>query len=466
MYETFTSAPAIPFWALIPITVACSYLLLRALRITTGRAGRFALIAIWLRIVFDTFFQITADPLVAGLSLNAMLSISTALIGLVMIDPRNISMRWMLPVYGLLSAVMLSHVFNGELKAAFNGIFKTLYLIVLTLAVYEGLRQNGRGRYSRALMWVVVMFVILQATALVLDVKLVNVSDNSVAYSAGYGHEADVAIILAMAFLPVMLATGVAHVWRYIAIVLLMICLLMANYRTVVLPILPFVAFYFCAEALKRWDKRSRPIIGVGVASVGALALFAGAIMAGDRLDDFYSLASNPGKLLRPTASFTTEEKHAASSRAYVWSTYFEKYNNAPPIQKLVGKGTDSWSANVLSSDGEVIGAYPQSEFIGYLHDYGLYGFVALNLFLFNLIWLSYKCDPESRRLLVLFNLMLLLVQISTMPLWLMQGMILYGVVGGYVMDGAARGCRPGRDAGTRSNNAAQRRTHPRIAAQ
>ncbi|MEO8723955.1 MAG: hypothetical protein ABI395_10625 [Sphingobium sp.] len=462
MYDVIATVASIPYWALVPITIAGLLLLIIALRNVEGRAAHFALVAIWLRIIFDAYFKITIAPIGGGMTLNALLSIATVVVGLVAIDRRNLLIRWMLPVYGLLIAVLLSHAVNGDIKGALNGVFKAGYLIVLILAVYEGLQRNGRARFSGAMLWVVAMLLLLQGAAVGLGVKLVNDIDHSITYAGGFGHEANFSVALTLAYLPTMFAANLSRFWRLTLVILFTLCLLFANYRTMLIPILPFVAFYCATELMKIWDKRSRPAMIIGVTSLGVLALFAGAISAGDRLNDFYTLASNPGQIIRPTASFTSEERRAGSGRSYVWSYYFEEYTNSAPLQKLVGKGTDSWGAAVVSGDDGAVRAYPQNEFVAYLHDYGLFGFTALALFLGNLIWLSLRSDTVSRSLLLVLNLVLLLVQISTMPLWLMEGVLLYGLIGGYALYGASQTQRPGRRAEMKRSSDIRWRQRPK----
>lgn len=430
MTEKITFAPVFPLPLLLVLTLVGCGFLAYACRGLRSRSALFVVIALWLRMVFDAWPQITIHPLVAGLSLNAMLSIGTALVGLALIDRRHLLNVWLLPAYLMIAAILVSHAFNGDVMAMVDPVMKMIYMVVLMVATAEGLRFDGVGRLSSALLRMLGFLFVLEGAAVAFGLAKYTSTDNSTAYAGGFNHESNFALALALVIVPLIAAERLGAKAK-IAILGLLTCGLMAaNYRTVILGLLPIMLYLFVREALSFFVPKNRSVLIFGaVAAIGAAVLLTPSLNLGDRWGALGDLVSNPGIMQEPE-SFTREEQRKVSGRAYLFSFYFHEFERSDTLHQMVGHGSESWK--------NVIRVYAQNTLLSYLYEFGILGVLAALSVWGALFLLGLRIRSDLIVPFFLLNVGLVAINMSTMPMTLIEGIALYGLTGGYLLHFAA----------------------------
>ena len=103
-------APTFPIPVLIAVTAMLAAVLVAALRRVDGRAARFVIAAVWARYILSVFHTITYDQVFGGLSWNAIGSIAITAAGFVLIQPRHLMLKALLPVYAIIVLVLPAQV--------------------------------------------------------------------------------------------------------------------------------------------------------------------------------------------------------------------------------------------------------------------------------------------------------------------------------------------------------------------
>ena len=417
-------APTFPVPILIGLIFACAVLLVVGMRQVQSKQARFALLVIWLRIVFDAAPFFTIQPLVAGISPNAMLSLVTIGIGILVSKPRDFAMLWLVPLYASIFIATLSFAANGWGAETIDFCLRVLYLVVLSAVILEAARKEGSERLLFGFIIVLGSLVLLQLAAVALGMQKLTVSDNSIAYTGGFNHEANYSIMTGMALVCIMLLQTKGPLLKLVLYSPFVIAMLAANYRTAIIAFFIPLA-YVIFKDLNQWlTPRLRPIfvILVGLASVATVAT-SGPIALGDRWVAVTDIITNPTSVIRAPDAYTKEEIRSASGRMYLFGLYYDRYARASGLNKIIGFGSQSWT--------EFSKVYAQNTLLTTLVEFGLFGVIAVIAYWTMLLMLAVRAAAGIRSSLVAVNVGLIILNQSTMPMTLLEGLQVYAVVGG-----------------------------------
>lgn len=438
MDDTNLFAPTLPLTALVPGTLLSLLVLAIGWRSLRTLQGRFVLVALWLRYIFDVWPQYTLRPLVGGLTPIALLSVVTAGIGLLLIDRRLLKSVYLLPFYAMIGVVLLSALLNGDPAALLNQTVKFLYLIVVLVAAYQAMRAEGLAQLSGGLLWAFLPLFIFLAASVALGLGKVTNTDASIAYTGGFNHESTLALAFATGFVVACFATRIAWPIRLGFMVATLGALVLVNYRTVLIAIVPFVLWQFARMLVGTTRPGARPLVVMSLGVVGlfgALAVMGTSDQFGARFQDIVTIAQNPASLIRPPESFTLEERRFASARAYTWSQYAYAYANGRPLEQMIGHGPDSWEG--------VFRVYAQNTLLSYLYEFGALGAVMVMLLWATMLVMALRCAPPHRIVLVLMHLGFFLINMSTQPFWLVEGLLFYALLCAYTVHERRRAMAP-----------------------
>lgn len=395
-----------------------------ALRNVRGSGAIFAIGAIWLRILSDAYPALTIYPIAAGLSINAMLSILTAAVGLVVIRPAGLKIYWLMAIYVMVGSALLTHAFVGDPIGLFYQLIKYIYIAVIALAIVDAFRENGIGEFSSGLAWISAMLTGFAFIAFALGMGKASEADGSTAYVGGFGHEANFSIMVLALVIPVMAATRWSARTRLLMLLAMTVSLFLANYRTSILTAAPFLLLYFGYALMSMFQRSSRGPLIVGLITMIFIAALFVRFPMTDRIDAIVDIATNPTEQIRHPDSFTREQQSQASGRSYIWSTYGYAFAEAGQTEKIIGHGTQAWQG--------VMKVYPQNTLLSFLYDYGLVGAISVIIFWLALIVMAAMAPMPWRLWLLAYNGGLLLLNMSTQPLYLVEGLILYSVLFAY----------------------------------
>tara|TARA_R110002012_G_scaffold93206_1_gene226107 strand:- start:1165 stop:1665 length:501 start_codon:yes stop_codon:yes gene_type:complete len=140
-----------------------------------------------------------------------------------------------------------------------------------------------------------------------------------------------------------------------------------------------------------------------------------------ERFADVGVMISNLDLILKAPIYFSEAEQDIMSARVYIWSQYINAFANADAVQQVFGFGPDSWKQRFE--------LYAHNTFVSYLYEYGILGLVSFLLvcILMTLQPLGLK-DKKLSKILVLSFLGFLTMNLATMPLWNIEGLIFFSI--------------------------------------
>ena len=413
------------------ISIVSAYILYSIYK-QKDKALKFVMFAIWLRLVLSALPDITYPPFFAGLSINALASIAVSIAGLMLLPPLYLLIKPLMAFYVLIAVIIISAALNGMWAGMINVFLKWLYFLIICLLIYDAMSRNTTGQVFKPIAITFALPIILQLASLFLNYAKANESDGSASYIGGYNHEAAFSMIL-VAYLYLILLTPQSELklkwlWSLIGV----FGLLVANYRTCMLAVIPAILTYFFTVTTQRLDSRDK-IIGVlcfilivSLAGVYAFNSF------GDRFSDISNGISKISALLVEPQFYSDAERQLLSSRAYIWSQYITQYIDFNFLEKIIGRGPESWSTEFEK--------YAHNVFISYLYEYGIVGLTAIAT-IFIVLFVYCICRWQESKASMLFSVLIgyVLMCMSTMPLWNIEGLIGFAVIVAYAFDGRRR---------------------------
>ena len=398
-------------------------------RTITGNCNKylaFAICAIWLRFFLSAFHTITYPSLVAGFSINALGSIGVAGLGLLLIPTAVFTLRKLFPYYLFFVAIAASGIVNFEIPGTINVLVKWCYFLVISGALFLSIRMQGHADTFKKLAVAFVMPATLQVFSLMLGEVKATESDGSASYIGGYNHEAAFSMIIASFVFVIGLTERGSIKFRSLLFTSAVILLMLVNYRTSMLAVLPIVAvFYYNLVEQRVRPSQKVPVMTI-VIMIITIAFIGLSVTMSERFSDVGTLISNLDLILKAPIYFSEMEKDIMSARVYIWSQYINAFIHADLLNQLLGFGPGSWSS--------AFKLYAHNTFVSYLYEYGLLG---LLMFLFlcvsTVIQTLNMNDSALRKLMLLSFLGFLAMNMATMPLWNIEGLIFFSLIGAQV---------------------------------
>lgn len=388
--------------------------------------ARFALFALCFRYLASAHHAITFKASPIGMSWNAVGSSAVFLVGLLLVRRRHFALKPLIPCYIMICVVIMSGFVNHDMPGVIDVVVKFGYLAIITIAVYEGLGELGEGRMMGLLLWSAFIPVMFQVLSILFHIAKASEADGSTSYIGGYNHEAAFSIVLATCFVIACFASSLS-VWVRTAVLLgLLGGMVLANYRTAILAIAPLAFVQFNLDILGRFPSRQRVILGVAVLSITGLLALGAAWMLRERFLDLFTTLSNLDALMKPPAEYTDDERLLLSSRPYMWSGYIFAYLDGEMKNHLLGFGPDSWIG--------LFRVYAHNTLVSMLFEYGLFGVAAIIVLWAWMLTMALRIKEGPRGRLVAAHLSFFLLNMATMPHWMIEGDLLYGIICGYTL--------------------------------
>jgi hypothetical protein len=419
------NAIPLPLWALLALTLASAVPLVFAWRAMRSNVARFVIVAIWLRIVFDGWAYLTLKSY-GGIKPITLLSLATVAIGVLVVDRRAWLMKAVLPIYAIIAVLIASAVLNGVPTAFLDTSVRLIYLALLMLGAFLAMRHEGAARFSA---WLLVAFVpafMLQLGSVALGVRRFTERDNSAAYVGGFGHESAFALLVIAFLVVVRFATRLGLSVRFGLILIACASLLLANYRTAIIAVAPLVAWQLAELTLSALQKRYRNAALVVFAVLGMSVAGAAVVGGGERYADVWQLASNAGTFLREPEDFNRADMQVGSGRSYLWSQYYYGWNRGGPMQHAIGQGPEA--------SNTAFKVYAQNTLLAYLYETGIVGVILMLVLWVAMIWLAATARWPERGYLLVAHLTFVVLNMSTMPFEMIDGLVLVALLYGYTL--------------------------------
>jgi hypothetical protein len=415
---------ALPAAALYPATIVLFILLMRAVIMTPHASGRLLLIVVWLRYVMQAFHEVTYLS-VGGISINAIASLAVCCVGAIILAGRLGEVRRFPLILSLILGVIVSGLMNGLLVEAVETALKWGYFLVVMLATLDCLRRDGDARILGLLLWAFAPPLVYQALSIGLGVSKATEHDGSISYIGGYNHEAAFSIVLVTCLAVASLAPRLNFAMRMVLLTVCLAGVIAANYRTSLIAVAPIALGYFAfgiARGARAGQRFAVSIIGLVVVAGGVMAAN---LVLSERMADLQAVTEDP--LIRPPEEFTVVEQKLLSGRLYIWNKYYDEYAAGSDAQLLLGFGPDAWV--------ETFGVYAHNTLVSYLYEFGMAGAALVVM-----IWVAMATralaieDWSLRWQVFCAHLGFVLLNMATMPFWMVEGLILYGVLCAYTV--------------------------------
>jgi hypothetical protein len=426
--ELGLAAPSLPAYLLYPVAALSLLAIIVVMVRTRDRAAAFVIGAGWLRNIMSAFHTITYRPLVAGMSANAVASIGLFLVGLLTIDWRHLALRFMIPFYVLIALAIASAVANGEVGAGLITVLtKFGYLIVITLSVFGAMRRAQAGDFMTSMLWAFFPVLTYQALSVAFGIsKLTETDVTATSFIGGYNHEAAFSVMLTTCLT---VTCFTERLNKTLKLGLILACIggiVLANYRTTLVAIAPLVLMYFGFSSLARFPMRDRPFVVSALIVIVALALGLASLLFAERFADVGVAASGDVNFFKPYEQYTVEESRLLSGRPRIWSMYIFGWLRGDLTEHLIGFGPESWNG--------VYPLYAHNTLVNYLYEYGLIGVGAILFLWLSMLSAALRVRHKHRGILVGAHLSFLMLNMSTMPMWMIEGNLLYGLICGYTL--------------------------------
>jgi hypothetical protein len=424
--ELISGAPSLPAGVLYVTAALLTVLLLYVFWRTNDKTANFIVFAVWVRYMMSAFHSITYTASPLGLSWNALGSCFIFGLGILVIDRRMLRLKFFLPVYVLIAVIAMSGLVNRDISGTVNAIIKYGYLIVLACGTCEAMARYGEQKFLRVLLWAFVPLIVFQALSVGLDVSKATESDGSISYIGGYNHEAAFSIALATGFVIVAFANGLNFAVKSALLLVLLVGLLLANYRTAILAIVPILFAQFAMGTTGMFPRHQRPAVAVFMMLVGFTSIVTASFFMEDRFRDMAVVLNSGFDLIKPPVDFTRGDVLLLSGRLQIWSEYLYAYAAGSDLQKLLGFGANSWV--------DAFSNYAHNTLVSQLYEYGVLGVIAL-LYLWGAMLLAaIRTTHGPKAKLIAGHLSFILLTFATMPLWMIEGYIFYGLLCGYTL--------------------------------
>jgi hypothetical protein len=426
--ELGLGAPSLPGYLLYPGAILTGIIVLAVMVRMRDRAAAFVIGASWLRYVMSAFHAVTYRPLVAGMSANAAASIGIFLVGLLAINWRHLALKLMAPFYVLIAIAVASAVANGQLGPGLvTVVTKYGYLIVITLAVFAAMLRSKNGTFMTSLLWSFAPLLLFQALSIAFGIsKNTEAGAGSVSFIGGYNHEAAFSVTLATCLTVACFAERISKPLKTGIILACVLGIVLANYRTTLVAVAPLLLMYFASSSLLRFPFRDRPFVVSALIVIAGLALGLAGILFAERFQDVGVATSGDVNFFKPPEQYSVEETRLLSGRPRIWSMYIFGWIRGDMLHHIIGFGPESW--------GQSFSLYAHNTLVNQLYEYGIVGVVGMIFLWFSMLAAALRVRHPQRGTLIGAHVAFLLLNMSTMPMWMIEGNILYGIICGYTL--------------------------------
>lgn len=421
--ETQTLGPSMPLYALAPTVLAVIVALLLLARRLPTPATRFLVLSVGMRPLLGSMHQITFSSSPVGLSWNALASVMVFVVGLITLRRRSLSWLIWTPLVPILLVSGLSGLLNGQVAGFASFLIKFGYMAVLATATVEAIEDIGFDQTMKSLIPPLLTPLLFQLVGLPLGVVKAGEDDGSASYIGGFNHEAGFSVQLLGTMLVICLARNMTFRLRIILLGWCSLGILLANYRTAVLAVLPLLGCTLLVESMRQFTKSQRALMGgMLVVLIGGTGL-ALATTQEERFADLSVVVQKGGEIIKPPEQFSIEDRHVMSGRSLIWSNYVYSWVDGSPIQHAIGYGPEAWIGRFK--------VYAHNTLVSALYELGIVGVACYLLLWIWFLLLALRAPVEQRIRLLAAHLSFFLVNMATMPMWLIEGMIYYGVLCG-----------------------------------
>lgn len=417
---------SMPVLYIIAVALLTLVAVLREIRSIRDFGTQFLILALWARFILSAMHEQTFTPFLGGLSINAVGSIGITFVALWIAGRQMLLLRYALPLLMLIGLGVVSAALNRSFGGLNEFVMKNLYMLGVALLTFRGIRLNDPQVVLRGLLIATTPLILLQWLSLMNGVVKDSEGDGSVSYIGGYYHEAAFSTAMLLTIFVSSLIRW-KSAWTGVAVAAIAVLgIFFANYRTNIIATLPVIGAGLFLGTIKLLPKEMKPIAFIGAALSALVLIMVFPYVVPSRFDDIFHAFDEGMIFLQNPEYFTFAQKGILNYRLFIWSWHFEGWRDGDLLQKVIGYGPAAWQY--------VFPRYAHNTIISYLFEFGIVGVVVI-LYVFGYyFYLSMTLPSREDAVRVTACLIgFLLCNMATQPLWGIEGLMIYGVVLGYL---------------------------------
>lgn len=415
--DSILLAAMVAYWILIAIT---------ARRVSASTA--FLVIAVALRLGMSALPRLSYALSPLGLSWNALASVALIVVGALLLHRSRAVALVLPPVIALAIVVALSMVVNEDPAGGAESLVKYAYFAIIALIAYDASVIDGMARVLSRVLVTFTLPLALQAASIVLGIAKATESDGSTSYIGGYNHEASFSIILLTGLLVAALHPAIRAAPKLAIVTLSIAGIAAANYRTAIVAAAPLVAGLVAHTVLRAVVPRQRPLTGLLAILLAFAAVPFLLQSGGERFAALAVLADDPHLLAKSTEELTQADRDMLSGRLFLWSQYRDAWSRGTPRQHLLGFGANAWEGRYRY--------YAHNTLVSTLYELGTVGVAAMILLWLSMFSIAFSTPVPLRLPLVTAHVGFFLLNMATMPFWMVEGLLFYGLLCGFTIYG------------------------------
>lgn len=420
-------SPSLPGYIVLPVMMAYLVLVILSARRVSASTS-FLIVTFALRMAMSAQPRLSFASSPAGLSWNALASVLLIAIGILLIHRSRAVPMVLVPLAPLALIVLASMALNKDAGGAIESLVKYAYFALIAVTAFDAFVADGPGKVTSRLLLTFTLPLTLQFASLALGIDKATESDGSASYIGGYNHEATFSIILLTGLLAAALHPVLKSRYKLAVATICIGGILAANYRTAIITAGPLLLGLLLHAVISAVPPRQR-----GVAGILAVLLILGAVpvlpqLAGDRFDALSTLARDPGVLEKSPDEFREADREIMSGRLYLWSQYREAWRHGTNRQHLLGFGANAWEGRYRY--------YAHNTLVSTLYELGTTGVAAMILLWLWMLTIAIAIPGPERLTVVMGHLGFFLLNMATMPFWMIEGLLFYGLLCGFTIYG------------------------------
>jgi hypothetical protein len=375
--------------------------------------------------MLSAFHVYTFPKVAAGLSLNAVGSAGLFMLGLIVLPRLLLLSKAIMSAYLVLFVICLSALANASFTDAFEPVMKFGLLIVVALNCFQALRTDDERAFGLATVLGFAPLLVFQALSLVLNISKTDELSGDRNFIGGYDHESAFSVAVIGLLILVSVARAIPPRLKLVIVPVAVASVIAANYRTTNLAMAPLVIYFSVYGISRFFGAKLRPLV-VAVSAFGLFLVGASSIMALQRFSELRTIVQGEQPLIQRPEEFTPQDRQLLSGRSLIWSTYYYKWkDDGGEAEHLIGFGPDSWE--------KYFKVYAHNSFVDFLFEYGILGVIALAVMMISGFALAWNTGIHRWRMIAA-HLSFFTLNLTTMPMWQVEGLLLCGLLWGYTM--------------------------------
>jgi hypothetical protein len=400
-----------------------------AMRRVAHLATGFLILAIFARYSSASLSDYTVAYGIGGLSFNALASLAIIAGGVFLIPPRTLALRALWPFHISIAVCIVSAALNRAPGPGIGVLLNWAYMLIIALLIRRAIRQFGAEPILRLLFPIFAMPVVLGLLSYLVGFQKFSSFDNSTSYIGGFIHEANYSVIVYTSLLVSLLIKWRSATIKVALVLIAVVTIFLANYRTTVLALLPLMAIVGLSTFHSVIPQRFR-VSALLVGAVVTMLSFSAIIEnIPERYGELLVILGSGGVDITTPTLMTESERMFFSARLYIWSLYLNDYSNGDLAIRLFGFGPGTFE------NKPYLLWHAHNNYISDLHQIGILGLVALLLLHFNVIVRAALLpDRHYARTLIAGQIGLMIIGLATTPFNNIEGLITYAVLLGVTL--------------------------------